>query len=187
MVAPTMTMIFMVGEPSIREKRRPPTRPTTAPITLPERTRSTVQPDGLPARSSLRRIRSAVSAPEKRRPSFVARLSNGSRMRSANGRSSWSLSSLGAFVIASRTARDRMTPPWPVGLNAEASRTMASTTRATPRTKRMAISHLHLDQSTHPEDPDAEDGDGPREHRPAEGLPEHHDHIVVVRQEKVDH
>src|SRR4051794_30257423 len=173
-----MTRIFIVGEFSISEKTSPPTRPTTAPITLPDRTRSTVQPGGLPARSSLRRIRSAVSAPEKRRPSFVARFSNGSRTRSAKDRSSWSVSSLGAWVIASRTASERMTPPSPVELNADPSKTMASTTRATPRMKRMVISHLHLDQSTHPEDPDPEDGDGSREHRPSEGFAEHHDHVV---------
>ena len=63
---------------------RPP-KPTMAPRTLPERTRSTVQPAGLPARSSRCRIRSSWSARVTRRPRFWKRCSSGSRTRSPKG------------------------------------------------------------------------------------------------------
>src|SRR3954471_13827674 len=186
-VTPMTTTIFQVGELSMSWNTRPPTRPTTAPVTLPERTRSTVQPGGLPARSSLRRIRSAVSAPEIRRPRPTARSCRGARTRSAKGLSSSLLSSFGALVIASRTARERVTPDSVWVFIAEPTSRIATITRPMPSTKSRTISDLHLDQPAHPEDADGEDGDGPRQHRPPQRLLEHDDHVVVVGEQKVDH
>ena len=67
-------------------------------------------PGGLPARSSLWRIRSAVSAPVSRRPMPAKRSSRGASTRSENGWSSSLVSSLGASVIASRTASEPADP-----------------------------------------------------------------------------
>src|SRR4051794_27557045 len=184
---PATATSFIMGEPSISWKTTPVTRPATAPRTLPDSTRSTVQPGGLPARSSLRRMRSAVSAPEMRRPSPVALLCSGSRTRSAKDLSSSLLSSLGALVIASSTGSERVTPDSVEAVRAEPTRMIARRTSATPRMNRIVMSHLHLDQSAHPEDTDPEDRGGAREHRPAQRLLEHDDHVVVVRQQKVDH
>ena len=61
------------------------TNPPTPPSTLEETMRSTVQPGGLPASSSLRRMRSPVSAPLRRRPIPRTRLRSGSRTRSLKG------------------------------------------------------------------------------------------------------
>ncbi len=89
---------------------KPPTTPTTSPITLPATTRSTVQPGGLPARSSLWRIRSPVSAPVNRRPIRSAAARSGASTRSEKGLSRSLLSSFGPEAIASSTARERLSP-----------------------------------------------------------------------------
>ena len=96
--------------PSMNENSTPPTKPAIAPTTLPLITRSTVQPGGLPARSSLRRIRSALSAPDSRRPRPENLFWSGISTRSPKDLSRSLVSSEGAVVIASMSSIDRATP-----------------------------------------------------------------------------
>ncbi len=86
------------------------TTPATNPTILPATTRSTVQPGGLPARSSLCRIRSPVSAPVNRRPIRSAAARSGASTRSAKGLSRSLVSSFGPEDMASSTASERLSP-----------------------------------------------------------------------------
>ena len=146
-------------------------------------------PRGLPARSSLRRIRSAVSAPESRRPSPqrapLQRLEH--PVARTTCRAPWS-SSFGALVIASRTASERVTPLSVARAERRADQDDRQEDEARCRERRGWPSHTstltsRLIQNT----PIAKDGRRACEHRPAQRLLEHDDDVVVVRQQKVDH
>src|SRR3954454_3314185 len=161
-----------------------------APITLPAWTRSTVQPIGLPAMSSLTRIRSGASAPDIRLASLEALCWNGPMIRSEND-SSYSLaSSVGAPVRACTRATERSTPvtAWPpaeVDAAAE-TRNSATTTSAPPRIRRMVMSHLDLDDARHPEDADGQDRRAADQHQDAQRSGEEHHHVGVVGEHQVE-
>src|SRR4051794_17017762 len=161
-----------------------------APITLPACTRSTVQPTGLPATSSRRRIRSAASLPDSRRATSRAFDCSGAITRSPND-SSYSLVSSGAALPSACTsATERSTPetacPEAVVLAAADTRNTATTTRAPPRIRKMVTSHLDLDDARHPEDADGQDDCCADEHQDAQRTCEQHDHVVVVRDQQVE-
>src|SRR6476659_6176885 len=169
----TTTIRIGIPAPSIKAKSNAIASPATAPITLP-------------ATSSLRRIRSKESAPESRRPILSARACRGASTRSPNGRSSSLVSSLGASVMAWRTASERVTPPSAPSPTAVATRTSASTTSITPMRKNRITSHLHLRESAHPEHADAEQRRGPEQHQPADRLGEERHDVVTVGAHEIE-
>ncbi len=139
-VTPMITRALVPVLPSMKENSRPPANPPIAPTTLPLSTLSTVQPAGLPAKSSLRRMRSALSAPDRRRPIPVNRFCRGTRTRSLNDLSSSRVSSLGAVVIASMSSSDRATPELGAALRiAEPTRMREVNTRRAPMMKSIVM------------------------------------------------
>ncbi len=163
-VPPATTTSMTAGpKPRTRQKRDDIPRPATAPTILPAETLSTVQPGGFPARSSLCRIRSVASAPVSRRPSFTNRAYSGSITRSPNERSSSLVISVGAAVIASRTARERLIPWLSGAMPPTAAKTTnrARNTMATPANRIIVVicSHVDFHYFAHPEAPDAEQYD----------------------------
>jgi hypothetical protein len=116
------------------------TKPAMAPTTLPLITRSTVHPGGLPARSSFWRIRSALSAPDSRRPRPENLFWSGISTRSPKDLSRSLVSSDGAVVIASMSSIDRATPVLGAALRiARPSRPKAVNTSSMPMMKSMVM------------------------------------------------